>query len=1039
MTRYARLVRTIVLASLAAFAGPIHAEVVKKALDKQLPLERMLVADPGFEEHGPAPTGPWEFWQGGYEIEKSERHSGSQSVKCSLAPGDETEKGAAQSIVLNQDRPRPIFASGWSKAVGVSGAPDSGYSLYIDIEYQDGTPLWGQTADFNTGTHDWQHVTCLILPEKPVKSLNLYAIFRRHSGTAYFDDFTLGEVKSGHEIGLFDMVPVGTATAPAEIGRAERLSTSDGLCILLGKENGLVALKDGPVSASSGFLVRDVVASSDFHRVEGKFTGEGSTRRFEGRVPVLGLAVEATFTARKNHIRVDGKVRDLKGEDRAISLYFVLPFNAAGGVWHQDMRRSTKIDTRRSSAGANGLYSPYPLACAAPAKSGGRALCLAAPLDVPRLWRFAFDGAAMEYYVAFDFALSPATAKFPSSATFSFLLYNCDPEWGFRSALRKYYSIFPGLFVKRVPREGLWMAFTDISTVERPEDFHFVFHEGNNNVVWDDQHDILSFVYTEPMTHWMRMPKDRPRTYEAAMAQLEEETASKKQSALITRLCAARQADGRYDLSIRDTPWCDGAVFTLNADPDIAPAEGSPLNQAQGEYRKIERAFEAVQRSPILSWAPYGDGFERDTAVFRSGSQSAKMSNKTVGEKRGLFQTVAVGQKQARPIVVRGWSKAENVTGERDSGYSIYLDLRYDDGTHLWGQTAQFNCGTHDWEQAEYVIRPEKPVLSATVHILFRHTHTGTVWFDDLFVGEEGSDKNLLKNPGMEVLQVTKAELDGTYIDSLEGWGLQPNYNRRHFAFVDAPLLYDLHTRQPLILTIFSTYEFARELERRMRSRGKLMMANAVLHNFCWFAHLLDVMGTETNWHRNKTWRPMTDPQFCFKRAMCYQKPYCFLMNTHYPDFTPDLVERYMKRSLFYGFFPGMFSENAATNCYFENPKWYNRDRALFKKYVPLIQSITKAGWQPITFARTDDPKVYVERFGEPGRGGVFLTIFNDSPETRRFRLELEADPLGITQLKEAADLVSGKTIAFETEAGKLSASLELDPEDVLLIELVKR
>lgn len=42
--------------------------------------------------------------------------------------------------------------------------------------------------------------------------------------------------------------------------------------------------------------------------------------------------------------------------------------------------------------------------------------------------------------------------------------------------------------------------------------------------------------------------------------------------------------------------------------------------------------------------------------------------------------------------------------------------------------------------------------------------------------------------------------------------------------------------------------------------------------------------------------------------------------------FTPDHVERYFQRSLFYGLWPGFFSHNAADNPYWQNPKWYDRD-----------------------------------------------------------------------------------------------------------------
>ncbi len=91
------------------------------------------------------------------------------------------------------------------------------------------------------------------------------------------------------------------------------------------------------------------------------------------------------------------------------------------------------------------------------------------------------------------------------------------------------------------------------------------------------------------------------------------------------------------------------------------------------------------------------------------------------------------------PIIVRGWSKADNVSGTMDNDYALYVDIVYQDGTPLWGQTGKFRCGSHDWEQREFVIMPQKPVKTLTLHCLFRN-HTGKVWFDDVSVTEVKTD-----------------------------------------------------------------------------------------------------------------------------------------------------------------------------------------------------------------------------------------------------------------------------------------------------------
>jgi hypothetical protein len=156
---------------------------------------------------------------------------------------------------------------------------------------------------------------------------------------------------------------------------------------------------------------------------------------------------------------------------------------------------------------------------------------------------------------------------------------------------------------------------------------------------------------------------------------------------------------------------------------------------------------------------------------------------------------------------------------------------------------------------------------------------------------------------------------------------------------------------------------------------------------------------------------------------MAGPKPYCFLMNTVFEEFPHERVERYMKRCLAYGMFPGFFSHNASQGHYFSRPKLYNRDRPLFKKYVPLCKRVAEAGWRPVTCARSSNPRVYVERFGDR-----YLTVFNDSRERRTTTIELA----GLDAPKPSRDLVTGRSITWREGKAKLT----LEGEDVAVIEL---
>jgi hypothetical protein len=155
---------------------------------------------------------------------------------------------------------------------------------------------------------------------------------------------------------------------------------------------------------------------------------------------------------------------------------------------------------------------------------------------------------------------------------------------------------------------------------------------------------------------------------------------------------------------------------------------------------------------------------------------------------------------------------------------------------------------------------------------------------------------------------------------------------------------------------------------------------------------------------------------------MCKGKPYCFLMNTRFEDFSPELVERYMKRCLAYGMFPGFFSHNASQGHYFTRPDLYDRDRPLFAKYVPLIKLVAEAGWEPITLARSSDEHVYVERFGER-----HFTVLNDSQEVRRVTVTFDGPAPS-----DARELLSARELTWDGNR----VSLTLGPEGVGVLEL---
>ncbi len=593
----------MLLTALAAQGAPPALRVINTAESGP-----QLLRNPGFEEVEDTKASSWWAWHQGYQVARGEGRNGSRAARCERQENDD-EAGASQTLDLDRTNLAPFVIRGWSKAENVSGSPDNGYSLYVDIAYQDGTSLWGRTAPFRCGSHDWERRQFVVAPEKPVKSLTLHCLFRGHTGKVWFDDAAVEEIATPAGTVLLHNLAVepGTARKPGRSQSGQTFKTRDGLRLDL-RGGAVVALKTGGKDlagdAPSGFLARDFAAGSDFHSFDREICRE------------LDLRLVAQWEAGDGHIRVAGRVTDGRGSDRAITLLFALPIDATGWEWGDDTRHSRRIEGVAEFAhtvavrSGSGRMSRYPLGAVWNAEHG---LALGLDMARPAQYTIAYHPGTRQLFIAYDLALVKDTDKFPSSADFSFVIYRFDPRWGFRAALQKYYDIFPGDFIRRVPREGVWMPFADIARVPGFEDFGFAFQEGASNVPFDDAHGIASFFYVEPMSCWLALPAGVPRTYEAAEETLRKDLAGvrdarQKEMAAATLASGIHTADGQLSLYLVKAPWCDGGVYTLNPDPDLPVTAGLPATKAKVMEAAIAGAFK--HHPPSTNSATPGTGLD---------------------------------------------------------------------------------------------------------------------------------------------------------------------------------------------------------------------------------------------------------------------------------------------------------------------------------------------------------------------------------------------------------------------------------------------
>lgn len=724
--------------------------------------------------------------------------------------------GLIYPLELNQKELLPIFVNAESLAENVEGATNKNYGIYVDLFFQDGTTRWGLSAPFEVGTHDWQKQELVIMPEKPVKKLNVHLLFRSHSGKVKFRNYSLQTMQIPTTGTVFDMVSI----LPLE--------------------------KNAPFCK---FQIRDVAQDTDFLELTSNTLGfDLQTKQVSTEITEVTL-------------------KSLTTSDRAITLIcaVAVPEDQKKNLrfWY-DLRNSEQVAPNREylsatttlPIGANGRLSRYPFA-ALSNETWGYALGI--DPGTPAIYRVAYHSATGELYLAFDLGF---TAE-KDSVTLRFCEFPFKGEDGMRGALTEYYRIYPEYFKVRVPKQGLWMPFSSIQSIENWEDFGFAFKEGTKELTWDNEQGILTFHYTEPLTWWMPLTDSTPRTRESIFAEarrLAEQKNHPNAIALYSSVFYTRSGDAAYQL--RDTPWCKGVVWSINDAPGI--------------------------------------------------SEPSSFSTK---------------------------------------------------------------------------------------------------WNTDILRQNYGADR--------------VGNLAGEYVDSSEGYVTDDmDFRREHFGKMQTPLTFAYVDQQPGIYKGLVVFEYVQALARDLHDQGLFVMLGGTPGQFFWLATQGDVMGTETSWYSSGNWKPMSDESLTYRRVICGAKPYCFLLNAEFDKFPKEIAEKYMKRCLAYGFFPGFFSPNASSStAYFTKPDYYNRDRDLFKKYIPLCKRVAEAGWKPLALAQSDDSRVYVERFGEQ-----CWTVFNDSTTTKtvRIRFRLDQSP------PKMVELLSGKEYRLTNNV----LELKLSGEDVAVLSL---
>ena len=267
--------------------------------------------------------------------------------------------------------------------------------------------------------------------------------------------------------------------------------------------------------------------------------------------------------------------------------------------------------------------------------------------------------------------------------------------------------------------------------------------------------------------------------------------------------------------------------------------------------------------------------------------------------------------------------------------------------------------------------------------------------------------------------------LDGIFLDNLDyHFAPKENHRRSLWAYSDFPLSFSYSTRKVVEYDGFALAEFCRSLRSYLNGKGMTLMGSNYAPDLRWMAAYLDIVGGEVGG---------ADPsdQAYVKRALSFGKNWTNLLVVYSGAPTAPQVLGYFRQALALGFFPGFNS------IYWSNSTAYERDRPLFKQYMPLIKKVVEAGWKPLPYATPSDPVIYVERFDDQKGDTFYLTAQNTSASTKTFQMTVDGASLqlgsGSITLKE---LVGNTSLSASRSGSNILFSDSLAPSESALYQL---
>ena len=294
--------------------------------------------------------------------------------------------------------------------------------------------------------------------------------------------------------------------------------------------------------------------------------------------------------------------------------------------------------------------------------------------------------------------------------------------------------------------------------------------------------------------------------------------------------------------------------------------------------------------------------------------------------------------------------------------------------------------------------------------------------------------------------------------DRFGGWGNGLNYRKDHFAYVDYALTFDTEGRV-CIANKFTYWKLMKRLRQWGMKNNQFCQEVAGLKQYRTEKQFSQPAGlikdgrfftgavVDAGWHEG-SFKPISLGGMDSERVFVGRKSYRISTGNivaHKEEPTLERVKRALAQTSFYG-----FSCPVQTQYYFpEGHPGYHKEysyyhkpehKALWGNYLPALEQIRIAGWEPVTLATGNfkgEPDFGIERYGESGRDSIYLTVWGPEPP-KAASITVDYKAMGFKTLPNISELVADTKVQVSDKDGEAVLTFVMEKNMTRILKLSK-